>query len=157
MRARPIAPGPSRPRATGQPDSAGVGRAETKQETWLPAAPASAGAARSIVREAADAAGLDSGCAWDLMVAASEVVANAIQHGRSWPDQSILLTTQPCTRGLRVEVSNRGTFAGASEPASLEAESGRGFPIIAAVVDHLEVEEGDGRTLVRFERHMSTT
>jgi serine/threonine-protein kinase RsbW len=125
-----------------------------KRETWLPAAPASAGEARLIVRHAAAEAGLDRGRAWDLMLATSEAVANAVQHGKAWPDNRILLTTESCPRGLRVEVSDRGTFDSESAPASVEAESGRGIPIIAAVVDHLEVQQGNGGTLVRFEKLM---
>jgi anti-sigma regulatory factor (Ser/Thr protein kinase) len=126
-----------------------------RQETWLPAAPASAGMARSIVSEAAAEVGLDGGPAWDLMVATSEAVANAVQHGQAWPNHCILLTTEPCarTRGLRVEVTDCGSFEGEPAPAPLEATSGRGIPIIAAVVDRLEVKNGNGRTLVRFERH----
>ena len=124
-----------------------------KRETWLPAAPASVGAARSIARQAATEAGLDDGCTWDLMLATSEAVANAVQHGTGWPNQDILLTTTRCARGLCVEVSNPGTFDGAPKPAALEATSGRGIRIIAAVVDRLEVQNGSGRTVVRFEKH----
>jgi serine/threonine-protein kinase RsbW len=124
-----------------------------KQETWLPASPASAGAARSIVYEAANEVGLDGERTWDLLLATSEAVANAVQHGKAWPNNCILLTTEPCVRGLRVEVCDCGTFESTLEPAPLESTSGRGIPIIAAVVDRLEVQNGNGRTLVRFERH----
>ena len=127
-----------------------------KRETRLPASPASAGAARSIVHEAATAAGLDGARAWDLMLATSEAVANAVLHGKAWPDESILLTTETCPHGLRVEVSDCGIFESAPLPATAEAESGRGIPIIAAVVDHLEVQNGGQRTLVRFEKYMLT-
>ena len=124
-----------------------------KRETWLEAAPASARTARAIVCEAAAAAGLSRDCVWDLMVATSEAVANAIQHGKAWPNNCILLTTERCARGLRVEVSDCGNFNSALEPAPLDSTSGRGIPIIAAVVDRFEVQNGHGRTLVRFERH----
>lgn len=129
------------------------GRAHAKQERWLPAAPASAQEARSIVREAAVGAGLDGERTWDLMLATTEAVANAIQHGRPWPNQCILLTTERSARGLRVEVCDLGTFDSTLEPTPLEATCGRGIPIIAAIVDRLEVQNGNGRTLVRFERH----
>jgi serine/threonine-protein kinase RsbW len=124
-----------------------------KREAWLPAAAASAGAARSIVCEAATEAGLNGESTWDLMLATSEAVANAVQHGQAWPNDCILLTTEPCARGLRVEVCDCGSFDSALEPLPLEATSGRGIPIIAAIVDRLEVQNGNGRTLVRFERH----
>jgi serine/threonine-protein kinase RsbW len=124
-----------------------------KRETWLPAAPASAREARSIVREAAAEAGLNGDGTWDLMLATTEAVANAVQHGRAWPNDCILLTTEPCDGGLRVEISDCGSFDGEHEPAAIDSITGRGIPIIAAVVDRLEVLNGDGRTRVRFERH----
>ena len=128
-----------------------------RREIRLPAAPASAGTARSIVHDAATDAGLDGNRAWDLMLATSEAIANAVLHGKAWPDQSIQLMTEPCPRGLRVEVSDCGTFERPIAPAPVDAESGRGMPIIAAVVDHLEMERTNGRTLVRFERHIASS
>jgi serine/threonine-protein kinase RsbW len=124
-----------------------------KRETWLPAVPESAAAARSIVRDAAARAGLDGECAWDLMLATTEALNNAVQHGEAWPNDCVLLVTERCPRGLRVEVSDRGTFDGPPEPAPLEATSGRGLQIIAALADRFEVRCENGRTLVRFEKH----
>ena len=124
-----------------------------KRETWLPATPASARAARSIVREAAAEAGLEDHLVWDLMLASTEAVNNAVQHGKPWPNDCVLFATEPCPRGLRVEICNLGSFDSALEPAALEATSGRGMQIIAALVDRFEVRNGDGRTLVGFEKH----
>jgi serine/threonine-protein kinase RsbW len=124
-----------------------------RRETWLPATPASAQVARSIVREAAAKAGLEGEPAWDLMLASTEAVANAVQHGKPWPNDCVLFVTEPCPRGLRVEVCDLGTFDSALEPAPLDATCGRGIQIIAALVDRLEVRNGDGPTLVRFEKH----
>jgi serine/threonine-protein kinase RsbW len=124
-----------------------------KREMWLEAAPASTPTARAIVREAATEVGLGGDGTWDLMLATTEAVSNAVQHGKAWPNNCILLTTEPCARGLRVEVTDCGTFDSPPEPAPLDSISGRGIPIIAAVVDRLEVRNGDGRTRVRFERH----
>jgi serine/threonine-protein kinase RsbW len=140
-----------------EPSTAGIGGPAVKRRTWLPATPASAGPARVFVHEAATRAGLDDACAWDLMLATSEAVANAVQHGKAWPNGSILVTTELCARGLRVEVTDCGSFDSTIEPTPLESESGRGLPIIAAVVDLLEVRNRNGRTLVRFERHWATT
>jgi len=125
----------------------------TRRETWLPATPASAQAARSIVREAATEVGLDGERLWDLMLASTEAVTNAVQHGKPWPNDCVLFTTEPCPRGLRVEVCDLGKFESALEPAPLDATSGRGMQIIAALVDRLEVRNGGGPTRVRFEKH----
>jgi serine/threonine-protein kinase RsbW len=124
-----------------------------KRETWLEASPASAPMARAIVREAAVEAGLNGEGTWDLMLATTEAVANAVQHGKAWPNDCILMTTEPVTGGVRVEVTDCGTFDSDLEPAPLDSTYGRGIPIIAAIVDRLEVQNGDGRTRVRFEKH----
>lgn len=123
-----------------------------RRETWLPATAASAGAARSIVREAAAEAGLEGEQAWDLLLATTEAVTNAVRHGEAWPNDCILLATRRSPRGLQVEVSDLGTFDSALAPTPLEATSGRGMQIIAALVDRLEVKNADGRTLVRLEK-----
>jgi anti-sigma regulatory factor (Ser/Thr protein kinase) len=119
----------------------------------VPATPAGARTARSIVREAAAEVGLEGEPAWDLTLATTEAVRNAVQHGNAWPNDCILLVTEPSPRGLWVQVCDLGTFGNAVEPAPLEATSGRGMQIIAALVDRLEVRSRDGRTLVRFEKH----
>ncbi len=124
-----------------------------KREAWLPAVPESARTARSLVREAAVQVGLDADRTWDLTLAASEAFANAVEHGEAWPDGSLLLMTEPCWRGLRVEVCDLGTFDATLAPAPLDATCGRGLQIIATLVDRLEVANEEGRTVVRFEKH----
>jgi len=143
MSARPVALGGRR----------NGGGCATKRETWVPATPAGARTARSTVREAAAEAGLEGEPAWDLTLATSEAVSNAVQHGKAWPNNCILLLTEPSPRGLWVQVCDLGAFDSALEPGPLEATSGRGMQIIAALVDRLEVRSRDGRTLVRFEKH----
>ena len=134
-------------------EQAPAGGSGMKRETWLPATAASAQTARSIVRQAAAEAGLEGEGTWDLTLATTEAVNNAVQHGKAWPNHCVLFVTEPCPRGLRVEVCDLGTFDSALEPAPLEATSGRGVQIIAALVDRLEVRNGDGCTRVRFEKH----
>ena len=130
---------------------------DLSREAWLRAEPASGAAARSIVSDAAADAGLDGERTWDLMVATSEAFANAVQHGRPWPNECIHLRTELCEHGVRVEVTDCGNFDSQLEPAALDATSGRGIQIIAAIVDRLEVQNGNGRTLVRFEKHTNAT
>jgi serine/threonine-protein kinase RsbW len=127
--------------------------AETLREAWLPAEAASGAAARAMVSEAAADAGLDGGRTWDLMLATSEAFANAVQHGKPWPNECILLRAERCVHGVRVEVTDCGSFDSQLAPAGLDDTSGRGIQIIAAIVDRLEVQNGNGRTLVRFEKH----
>jgi serine/threonine-protein kinase RsbW len=128
-----------------------------KRRTWLPATPASARSARTIVREAAAVVGLDAERTWDLTLAATEALANAVEHGEPWSNGCVLFVTEPCPRGLRVEVCDLGTFDSTLEPAPLEATYGRGIRIIATLVDRLEVKSEEGCTVVRFEKHGDPT
>jgi anti-sigma regulatory factor (Ser/Thr protein kinase) len=127
-----------------------------KRELYLPATPASAPAARALVREAATKLGLDGRSTWELMLATTEAVANAIEHGEPCrnDEEGIALTLEPSDDGLSVEVHDCGSFAPA--PATLDPLSarGRGIPIIAAVVDRLELHPADGGTRVRFTKRL---
>ena len=124
------------------------------RESWLPAAPESAPRARAIVREAAVEQGLDADCAWDLMLATTEAVANAIRHGAPCKDgeRGILIRVLPWDdgNGLCVEVCDCGSFEAKEVPADPDATHGRGIPIIAAVVDHFELVPEGPLTRVRF-------
>jgi anti-sigma regulatory factor (Ser/Thr protein kinase) len=123
-----------------------------KRDSWLPAAPESVPIARAIVREAAVQHGLDGDSSWDLMLATTEAVANAILHGAGCDNggKGILLRVLPREDGLYVEVCDCGEFHSELPPVSLEATHGRGIPIITAVVDHFELVPDPSRTRVRF-------
>lgn len=129
-----------------------AGRSRMRREIWLPATPASARTARHLVRDAAAEVDLEAEHVWDLMLATTEAVANAVCHGKAWPNGCVLLVIDPCPRGLCVEVCDLGTFDSTPEPAPLGAISGRGMQLIAALVDRFEVRNGDGQTLVRLEK-----
>jgi anti-sigma regulatory factor (Ser/Thr protein kinase) len=120
------------------------------RESWLPAEPESATHARELVRDAAAKQGLDDEGAWSLVLATSEAVTNAILHGGACPGKGILLRVLPWHDGLCVDVCDCGRFESAPLPAGPEATHGRGIPIIAAVVDHLEVGSEGTLTRVRF-------
>ena len=116
MAANEISGGGARAGATpAEPSAAIAGGFALKRETWLPATPAGARAARSLVREAAAEADLDDESAW----AATEAVTNAIKHGKAWPNNCILFVTSPCPRGLCVQVCDLGTFDSALKPPRL--------------------------------------
>jgi serine/threonine-protein kinase RsbW len=125
-----------------------------QRESWLPAVPESARLARAIVREAASELGLDGATTWDLMLATSEAFANAVEHGAPC-DGGILLRIEVGTDGIGVEVSDCGCYAPGAGSHKPEGLGGRGIPIIAAVVDHLEIVPDTGSTRVRFEKRLA--
>jgi len=123
-----------------------------KRESWLQAAPESATIARALVRDAAGELGLDEESTWDLMLATTEAVANAVVHGTPCREagNGILLRLESCDDGLCVEVCDCGAFEVPLGPPAPDATHGRGIPIIAAVVDTFELVPDAFQTRVRF-------
>jgi serine/threonine-protein kinase RsbW len=122
-----------------------------ERELWLAAAPESAAVARAIVREVAGDQGLDDSAVWDLMLATTEAVANAIRHGQVCAERSaIRLLIEASEDGLFVEVCDCGRFTRRIGPASVDSLGGRGIPLMCAVTDDFELSPETGGTRVRF-------
>jgi serine/threonine-protein kinase RsbW len=115
-------------------------------ETLLPAVPDSVPRARALVRAAAGAPGIDADATWALMLATTEAVANAVEHGGGG---GIRLLIEWKDEGLCVEVHNHGPFR-VELAEDNKPKRGRGLSLIAEVVDRLHLEPGDERTFVRF-------
>jgi serine/threonine-protein kinase RsbW len=125
------------------------------RESWLPASPESARLARAIVRDAAEELGVSDRDAWDLMLATTEAFANAVEHGSECGKEGgILLQLERSDDGLCVEVRDCGSFHVSRPPDDLEETRGRGIPLMAAVVDQLELMPGGRQTRVRFRKHV---
>jgi len=127
-----------------------------KRESWLPAVPASAPKARAMVREAADEHGLDGEATWDLMLATSEAVANAILHGTACgdPERGVRLVIEVDEVAISIEVCDCGVFDAHLRPAAQDDTHGRGIPIIAALADHFELLPEPSQTRVRFGKRL---
>jgi serine/threonine-protein kinase RsbW len=127
-----------------------------KRESWLAAAPESAPTARAIVREAAAEHGLDGEATWDLTLATSEAVANAILHGSACgdPERGVLLIVEVDDDSISIEVRDCGNFDAHLRPASQDDTHGRGIPIIAALADHFELLPEPSQTRVRFGKRL---
>jgi anti-sigma regulatory factor (Ser/Thr protein kinase) len=121
-----------------------------KRESWLQAAPESAAIARALVRDAAAELGLGAEATWDLMLATTEAVANAVVHGTPCSANGILLRLDACDDGLCVEVCDCGEFDVPLGPRAADDQGGRGIPIITAVVDTFELVPDAHQTRVRF-------
>jgi anti-sigma regulatory factor (Ser/Thr protein kinase) len=127
-----------------------------RRESWLPALPASAPEARALVRAAASELSLDGTTTWELMLATTEAVANAIEHGEPCGRRGILLRFDTSDGGFEVEVSDcGGCFPAEARSAKPDRQGGRGMPIIAAIMDHLEIVPDPRLTRVRFEKRLA--
>jgi serine/threonine-protein kinase RsbW len=128
-----------------------------KRETWLPAAPASAPEARAIVRAAASELKLDGSTTWELMLATTEAVANAIEHGEPCDPLGIYLRLETGDGTIGVEVRDcGGCFPRKARSAKPDEQGGRGMPIIATIMDKLEIVPSTGVTRVLFEKRLAT-
>jgi serine/threonine-protein kinase RsbW len=127
------------------------------RESWLPAAPESAGLARALVRATASELGIDGSTTWDLELATTEAVANAVEHGCGCGHDGggIRLYIDSHDGDLSIEVCDCGTFRGAVAPMDGMSQRGRGIPLIAAVVDEVDVLAGGAETRVRFTKHLA--
>ena len=131
-----------------------------KRESWLPAAPASAPEARAIVRDAASELRLDGSTTWELMLATTEAVANAVEHGEPCdPGGSdpggIYLSLETRDGAIGIEVRDCGCFPPEPRTKKPDQQGGRGMPIIATIMDKLEIAPSNDVTRVRFEKQLA--
>ena len=127
-----------------------------RRDTWLPAAPEGVPQARAIVRELAGERRLDRGTTWELMLATTEAFANAVEHGRACDPRGIFLRAEAGDGQVGVEISDcGGCFPPTRRSSKGRGEGGRGMPIIAAIMDQLEVVPDTGRTRVRFAKRLA--
>jgi anti-sigma regulatory factor (Ser/Thr protein kinase) len=128
-----------------------------KIESWLPSAPASATEARALVRDAASELRLDGSTTWELMLATTEAIVNAIEHGEPCDPRGIFLRLEALDGTFEVEVRDcGGCLAAESRSKKPDQQGGRGMPIIAAITDSLEILRSTGLTRVRFEKRLAT-
>jgi anti-sigma regulatory factor (Ser/Thr protein kinase) len=110
--------------------------------------------AREFAAAAADQFGLTGEDRDDFRLAASEAVANAIEHGLPCWDGAIHLWASERDGALMLCVRNGGDFIFEPPPQDPLAERGRGLTLIANLVDavtliktddHVQVELSKGR------------
>ncbi|HEY6779419.1 MAG TPA: ATP-binding protein [Thermoleophilaceae bacterium] len=123
-----------------------------RRELWLPAEPTSAALARRAIRVAATEAGLNPTEIADVVLATSEAVANAIEHGSPRSGDMIRVRVGLTSRALTVEVHDCGTFPAPAR--SDDRDRGRGLPIIGMLSDRVEVVPRPDGTTLRFAKHL---
>jgi anti-sigma regulatory factor (Ser/Thr protein kinase) len=113
-------------------------------------------AARAFVRDRAALAGVAESRSMDLALAASEILANAYDHGagptalRTWADGGYLV--------CQIDDAGAGLtdpFAGYRPPGT-EQRTGRGLWLARQVVDLMQIAPGPGGTSVRFQVPIGT-
>lgn len=111
------------------------------------------GEARALIHRTAIEVGFDEAAIWDIKVAATEALANAIEHGTS-RNGLIHIRLSHEDGELSLEVSGGGRSEPA--PARHDHQRGRGIFIMQALMDDVAVaRDGDARS-VRLAKRLTT-
>ena len=94
--------------------------------------------------------GLDGAACYDVKLAMSEAVTNAIQHGSSSPSDPIKIGIAAEGGALVFEVLDTGRFVPRVRRRGELSESGRGLEFMRVLMDEVDLRPGDGGTLMRF-------
>jgi anti-sigma regulatory factor (Ser/Thr protein kinase) len=117
----------------------------------VPTDPIEVGGARHAVHDYLHRRGVPAGVVDDLQLVVSELVTNAILHGRPGTLELAVELSRP--RRVVVRVTNDGPAAAIPpvaewRPASALAISGRGLGIVRQLVDHADVVGDEASTTV---------
>jgi anti-sigma regulatory factor (Ser/Thr protein kinase) len=121
-------------------------------ELKLPARPAKLAAAREYAHEAAAAFGFDAERCYEVAFAVNEAVTNAIRHGQ--PDAHGCIHLSALTDGDRLTLAVRdcGTFTACDAATVANGEGGRGFPLMARLMDAVQLCVSSESTTVRLSK-----
>jgi len=110
--------------------------------------------ARDFAERAAADFGLDGSACYDVKLAMSEAVTNAIQHGSSSPDDPIRILVLAEGASLVFEVMDTGRFVPRVSRRGELSESGRGLEFMRVLMDEVDLRPGERGTLMRFAKRL---
>lgn len=117
--------------------------------------PESLAEAREWAERAAAEAGLDEAECYQVKLAVSEAVANAIQHGSQSSGDSIRISVYRSEGSLVFEVRDNGTFVAPMSRATTEDERGRGLELVTLMMDEVHMTSTGEGSLLRFTKRLS--
>jgi anti-sigma regulatory factor (Ser/Thr protein kinase) len=111
--------------------------------------------ARDFAERAAADFGLNEGACYDVKLAMSEAVTNAILHGSSSPKDPIRIVVLAEGPSLVFEVLDTGRFIPRVMRRGELSESGRGLEFMRVLMDEVDLRPMKGGTLMRFIKRRS--
>jgi anti-sigma regulatory factor (Ser/Thr protein kinase) len=121
-------------------------------ELRLPAERARLGEARRYAERAAADFGLDADGSFGFVFAVNEAVTNAVRHGAPDAQGLLCLSVAADPERLTFAVRDWGTFALPAPNVSPRPGRGRGFALMASLVDEVELRVAPGCTIVRLSK-----
>jgi PAS domain S-box-containing protein len=121
----------------------------------FPAESAQLAPVRAALRDWLNRCALSHRTAQDVLVAAGEACANAIEHGhRHAPGQQIRLHAAATVSRLRLTVTDTGRWQD-SRPGG-NPHRGHGIPLMRALMHHVTIEPGSAGTIVDMQLRISS-
>jgi anti-sigma regulatory factor (Ser/Thr protein kinase) len=108
--------------------------------------------ARDFADRVAIEFGFDSGVRYQLKLAMSEAVTNAIQHGSSSREDKVHIEAADENGALVFYVRDSGRFVPRVRRGGDMPESGRGLEFMRRLMDEVDLQPGRDGTLVRFSK-----
>ena len=112
--------------------------------------------ARDFAERAAADFGFDGSACYDVKLAMSEAVTNAIQHGSSSPSDPIRILVLAEGPDLVFEVLDTGRFVPRVMRRGELSESGRGLEFMRVLMDEVDLRPGKCGTLMRFIKRLGS-
>ena len=109
-------------------------------------------AVRTLVETRAEQAGMGQADVWDLRVAATEALSNAIEHAPLAPDGLIHLRITQEQGELLLEITGGGNPEGT--PVHASPNRGRGIGIMTSLMDEVEMKHEDGSGVTRLSKKL---
>lgn len=111
--------------------------------------------ARDFAARAAAEFGLGAEALYDVKLAVSEAVTNAIRHGSRSPDDSVRIVATEESGALVFEVLDTGTFVPRVVRRGDLPEGGRGLEFMRVLMDEVDLRPGRQGTLLRMAKRRS--
>jgi anti-sigma regulatory factor (Ser/Thr protein kinase) len=112
--------------------------------------------ARDFAESAAADFGFDADGRYEVKLALSEAVSNAIRHGSRSPEDSVRILAAEEAGALVFEVTDTGSFIPRVMRRGALPESGRGFEFMRLMMDEVDLQPGRrGGTLLRLAKRLT--
>ena len=110
--------------------------------------------ARDFAERAAIDFGLPSDACYQVKLALSEAVTNAIQHGSRSPDDPVRIVVTEEPGALAFEVVDTGRFVPRVTRRGDMPESGRGLEFMRLLMDEVDLDPGEHGTRLRLVKRL---
>jgi serine/threonine-protein kinase RsbW len=126
-----------------------------RQELQITAEPSRLGEVRNFADAIGMACGLDAAARYELKLALTEAVTNAVRHGSRSAADLVELSVEKGDEGISFSVRDRGRFSRRSTGGGPMAERGRGLEIMERLSDEFDIEPSPAGTEVRLSRRLA--